>query len=334
VRGALAVVAVVGAAIPLAWAGNALQVSPAEARQHEPGSATSNCPAYLIIDSRGSGELPGAISRPGSRFFEEFQRLHPSEVVRVVANAYPAAGSWNIAGAVLKLPFGYHTSVVTGKTWLSGKIAAFERICPQTPMILTGYSQGAQVTADVYDGLRPGTRVLGAVLFGDPYFNSRDRIADRGDFKRGLDGVLGTRPIFELKGSVLSYCHQHDPVCQGPLSYVELARYRFSRHDNYDKLGEPEEAAQYFAPLLDCGDIAPGWIGKRWLVGIAGIRVRGVACNEVRQTIRELMTGPQKYRPRASWKGWVCGYRLTDEGLSDASCVRGETWLRFFYSAG
>jgi hypothetical protein len=93
--------------------------------------------------------------------------------------------------------------------------------------------------------------LVGAVLFGDPYFNNHDTTADRGTYQKGLSGNLGIRPVFSgaKRGHVISYCHEHDPVCQGPLSYIELARYRFSRHNNYDDLGEPEEAARYFAKL-------------------------------------------------------------------------------------
>ena len=105
------------------------------------------------------------------------------------------------------------------------------------------------MTGDVYHN-GPGRNVSGAVLFGDPYFNHRDRAADLGSaVGSGLDGLLGTRPLFGGRRA-LSYCHQHDPICQGPLSFTEIALYRFTRHSNYADLGEPEQAAQYFAPLL------------------------------------------------------------------------------------
>ena len=90
-----------------------------------------------------------------------------------------------------------------------------------------------------------------AALFGDPYFNNRDSYVDRGDFRAGLGGNLGTRPFFDAarRRHVLSFCHDRDPVCQGPLSYFELIRYRFSRHNNHATRDEPERAARYFAGL-------------------------------------------------------------------------------------
>jgi len=35
----------------------------------------------------------------------------------------------------------------------------------------------------------------------------------------------------------------------GALDVAEIIRFQFSRHGNYDKLGEPERAAAYFAAL-------------------------------------------------------------------------------------
>jgi hypothetical protein len=202
-----------------------------------------------VIDSRGSGEAAGAISPPGFKFFQEFQRLHPSAFVRLVANDYPAAGGFSLVGAAVKVPLAYHASVVTGKNWLSRTISTTATTCPQTKMFLTGYSQGAQVTADVYqNGSTP--HVLGIALFGDPYFNSDDAIADRGSFRLGRHGGLGTRPLFSSasRGHVLSYCHDRDPVCQEPLGPLDY-RFLFRFHDNYDKLGEPALAAAQFTRL-------------------------------------------------------------------------------------
>jgi hypothetical protein len=53
------------------------------------------------------------------------------------------------------------------------------------------------------------------ILFGDPYFNGGDRKHDSGSFSGRRDGVLGKRPAFNTSALVRSYCHSHDPVCQG-----------------------------------------------------------------------------------------------------------------------
>jgi len=217
----------------------------------------SGCADYVVIDSRGSG-APRGLSGPGLAFYKAFRaeilRRDGRAVVRSQQNPYPAWGSIpSFVAALANLPLRYHRSVSEGKRELRAIIGSLlaDEDCPDTRLILTGYSQGAQVAGDVAQE-RPSRRIIGVVLFGDPHFNSRDAGAARGDFERGLDGALGTRPVFAgwLRGRALSYCHKHDPVCQGPLSYYELARYRFSRHTNYDKLGEPEEAAKFLARFV------------------------------------------------------------------------------------
>ena len=218
------------------------------ALQSAQGSLRSQCVPYVIIDTRGSGEPQETLSPPGAWFRAEWERLHPSTSVVTFKNPYPAVGAWSFPGAGIKLPGAYNKSVVAGKTWLGQELSRLASNCRgQTKILLTGYSQGAQVTADV---VQQGTvsDVFGVVLFGDPYFNSRDEV-DRGDFERGRNGVLGRRPLFRapLRKQVLSFCHDHDPVCQGPLHNGE---YGTSQHKTYDKLGEPEEAAELLAADL------------------------------------------------------------------------------------
>ena len=161
--------------------------------------------------------------------------------MKVIANTYPAKGNFSLLGAALHTGGSYYSSVVQGKDWLSNEIATIGARCPSAKMILTGYSQGAQVTADVYQN-GSTSHVLAVVLFGDPYFNSRDSRVDRGNFRVGPKGGLGSRPKFN-GGHVLSYCHANDPVCQFGSNPIAL----FTNHSNYDKLNEPAQAAQAVA---------------------------------------------------------------------------------------
>ena len=173
-------------------------------------------------------------------------------------------GAWSFAGAFLQLPRGYHNSVAEGTRSLRETLAREAGPCgPATKFYLTGYSQALrQAAADVFQrgasytthywGGASLLNIVGVALFGDPYFNSFDGVVDRGSFVRGLDGNLGTRPVFDRvrRPHVMSFCHRFDPVCQGgALTGAEVALFRFSRHNNYDELGEPERAARYFAKL-------------------------------------------------------------------------------------
>lgn len=123
--------------------------------------------AHTVIDSRGSGEnnivhghvIP-EISPPAASFASELRHEHPSSSVSLISNPYPAVGLWgsvreviNLIGAGLGVgPLGaYHASVVAGENWLRTEIQNQVNTCGgRTNLILIGYSQGAQVTGDVY----------------------------------------------------------------------------------------------------------------------------------------------------------------------------------------
>jgi hypothetical protein len=131
----------------------------------------------------------------------------------------------------------------------------FSQTCPSAQIVLTGYSQGAQVTADVYQNMTQ-QHVAGVVFFGDPYFNSKDAIVDRpsmGGYKAGRNGALGARPLFGMSvpwaSVVLSYCHMNDPVCQSPHDAVDLAQSRVSHHRGYER-GDAQDAVRHFSALL------------------------------------------------------------------------------------
>jgi hypothetical protein len=220
------------------------------------GSPSSGCPSYMVIDSRGSGEAAGIISPPGKAFAAEFETLHRPARIAVLANPYPAVsilGGWrevlNLLGAKLGIgPLGaYHGSVVAGEKWLQSNIAFETGTCPSTKLLLTGYSQGAQVTGDVYQrdiSSVERQHILAVVLFGDPYFDSSDSANDRGNFAHdGRGGILGVRRSFHGDSRVVSYCHLHDPICQHP-TIVGFLKYHLKQHTNYTPDGVA--AAKHF----------------------------------------------------------------------------------------
>ena len=161
---------------------------------------------------------------------------------------YPAVSVKSLTGlrAISRAGGAYHKSVVKGKDWLRRHIKRKIDNCRgKTLVVLTGYSQGAQVVGDVYQELeRKGMaqHVFGMVLFGDPKFNPKPagRGSSQGKWRHTYrSGALGPRPVYgRYRLRVRSYCHKHDPVCQDGGS-VNL-----SDHSNYAKTGasEPGEA--------------------------------------------------------------------------------------------
>jgi hypothetical protein len=215
--------------------------------------APLKCPDVLVIDSRGSGEPAGSLSPPAQTFVESLRQLRPNANIQAFDNPYPAVsitGGWrqilNLAGAKFPLPKlgAYNDSVKDGRASLDRLVPREVNACPKTKIVLTGYSQGAQVAADYSQ--QNAKLVDGLLLFGDPKFNAHDT-GDRGGFKKQLHGALGERAPYDTL-LALSYCHQHDPVCQ--FSTGDLKKYGTAKHKNYNKLGEPQAAARYFADQL------------------------------------------------------------------------------------
>jgi hypothetical protein len=242
---------------------------PAPAPAPAVAPAAPSCPKYMLVDSRGSGETKGVFSPPAEEFavaFEGALGLYGQHAVQYKSNPYPAVSvfGWypgdianGIGAFIHKSDLGaYHDSVDDGegdltkiiKTQLGGGCAS------QTKIILLGYSQGAQVSGDVYQGLSPteASHVGAVVLFGDPLYNHRDKVADQAT--RDLDGALGTRPAFRASKAtdVLSYCNEKDPICQWRLPTATLAAKRLTEHKKYwgDSSSPAEVAARAVAKFV------------------------------------------------------------------------------------
>jgi hypothetical protein len=243
------------------------------------GDYSASCPTYLIIDSRGSGTTGGSVSPPGMALAYALHKMvWGAATVEILSNDYPAVGiiptleeilrslslnpsggaaeiaairdALNGVGALARISRigAYHDSVLRGEDDLRQRITSAIQTCGSsgTTFGLTGYSQGAQVTADVYQSLpiAQRRRIALVVLFGDPRYN-HSSFADI--YKRDNNGILPVRGEFpaDTRGKVLSYCHARDPICQG---LGQFALHLTGAHNTYAKLDEPKRAARYFLP--------------------------------------------------------------------------------------
>lgn len=242
----------------------------------------SGCVSVYLIGSRGSGEEPAghdAYRGLGPEVYQFSARfaadVRPAgRTYGYLANPYPAVAispgganadgwMWNLAGLVAKLPLGdYDASAALG---VADVLAATRQVisaCPDTRVLLAGYSQGAQVSGDAYQLLTPAERahLLGLFLLSDPHRNASDLAADAGSASEG-PARAGARPLFPLAipEQVRSYCQAGDPVCDGPFHltgwHLTLNDHP-AKHLNYvtAKTGGttyPEQAADYFAGLAD-----------------------------------------------------------------------------------
>lgn len=249
-----------------------------------------SCPALGVISSRGSGETPGSagwdlgMGPPGLALARAFgSRVQGVEVTYNPPSGYPAVGK---VDAIFKLKT-YKASVRSGAAQLRAMMKSQRAQCGlRTTLILTGYSQGAELTGDVYLAdlsSRPADAALvgGVVLFGDPLFGLSDASTKQTGLQQSVhsklhhNGALTVHGPWHIgpphrfpartHGIVLSYCLIDDIVCQGtggnPFS---------GQHSRYQSSGFPADAAAWILSRIG-GEAKPDVIYRDKKTGAAGL---------------------------------------------------------------
>jgi hypothetical protein len=225
------VVAVLGVAVP--WAVVNADVGSA-------GASHAWCPKVILYNSRGSGQ-EAVSNSPGSELFRALRRRYGTGKVGEMENGYPAVRvTFPVLGRKipnLRLKH-YLQSVRSGVTSARLNVADLLHLCRQSYLVLAGYSQGAQVTRGALaklDGWER-ERVAAIVLFGDPFFDSREKkvVTYFPGGRRRRHGILARRRYprtihisSAYAGRTFSWCHWRDFVCQG------FGPIRKGQHGNY-----------------------------------------------------------------------------------------------------
>ncbi|MFN3003016.1 cutinase family protein [Mycolicibacterium wolinskyi] len=198
-----------------------------------PSANAAPCPDAEVIFARGTTELPG-VGPTGDAFVESLRSQLGAKTVNVYAVNYPATTDFPTA--------------VQGISDARARIVSTAANCPDTKMVLGGFSQGAAVmgfvTASVVpDGVSPvdvptpmppeiADHVAAVALFGKP--------SNR--FMRVLnDPPVVVGPHYEAKA--IDLCVQNDLVCdpQGR---------SFAAHNQYSEAGLVAEGAAFVARKL------------------------------------------------------------------------------------
>jgi hypothetical protein len=186
--------------------------APAAAPAAAPAVAASGsgCADVEVVVSRGTSE-PGTIG--SLSVVANAITKGTTRTVSTVGNPYPAS-------------FAFASSTPQGVTDLTSEITRQAAACPAQKFVLLGYSQGAIVVGDVLGGgsftaSKPlpaalGDKVIAAVMWGDPRFNSAEPF-DGGTFTKGVNGTFvrtaGSLKAFNAR--LLDFCLAADGVCQG-----------------------------------------------------------------------------------------------------------------------
>src|SRR3984893_16762737 len=140
---------IVGAALVAVWA---LSTAPAAMRV----AFADPCPDAEVVFARGTGEPPG-VGGAGQAFIDSLTAQVPGKSVGVYPVNYPATDDYVNSAKAGAADAGAHLQTMVGS-------------CPNTKMVLGGYSQGALVM-DLMSNDMPAQvadHVVAVALFGNP----------------------------------------------------------------------------------------------------------------------------------------------------------------------
>ncbi|KAO35080.1 cutinase family protein [Mycobacterium tuberculosis] len=163
-----------------------------------PVAFADGCPDAEVTFARGTGEPPG-IGRVGQAFVDSLRQQTGMEI-----GVYPV----NYAASRLQLHGG------DGANDAISHIKSMASSCPNTKLVLGGYSQGATVI-DIVAGVP-----LGSISFGSPlpaaYADNVAAVAVFGNPSNRAGGSLSSlSPLFGSKA--IDLCNPTDPICHvGP----------------------------------------------------------------------------------------------------------------------
>ena len=149
------------------------------------------CADVEVIFGRGSNEPPG-LGSVGGPFVDDLRARVAPRTVDAVAVDYPASND-------------FQSSVPAGIDAARALIESTAANCPNTKIVLGGYSQGAAIIEGATDAVSPEVdrHVAASALFGTP--------------RTGFAGALAGRPLPtlapQLAANSIDQCNEGDPIC-------------------------------------------------------------------------------------------------------------------------
>jgi len=184
-----------------------------------PPASAGSCPDTEVVFARGTGEDPG-VGPTGQAFVDSLRSRLGGRSMGVYPVNYPASDQWSTG--------------LDGIRDAGAHIVSMAGSCPNTKMVLGGYSQGAAVmgfvtSPAVPDSIPPdvdpatipkplspdlANHVAAVVLFGTPNVRAMN-------FLGQPQLVIG--PLYQAK--TIKVCAVEDPVCSDGIN--------FAAHDTY-----------------------------------------------------------------------------------------------------
>jgi cutinase-like protein len=194
-----------------------------------PPASAQPCPDVQVVFARGTGEPPG-IGPTGQAFVDSLRPRVGAKSLDVYPVNYPASDQWDTG--------------LDGIRDAGAHIVSMAKDCPNTKMVLGGYSQGAAVmgfvtSAAVPDGIDPATvpkpmdpavanHVSSVVLFGTPNVRAMNFLGEP---------PVAIGPLYQAK--TIRVCAPEDPICSDGMN--------FAAHDTYADDGAVIDKGAAFA---------------------------------------------------------------------------------------
>ncbi len=180
-----------------------------------PAASADPCSDVAVVFARGTHQDPG-LGNIGQAFVDSLTSQAGGRSVDVYAVNYPANDD-------------YHASAPSGANDASAHIEDTVTTCPNTKIVLGGYSQGATVINLASSEVPPtvADHVAAVALFGEP--------------SSGFSSMLWGGPLPTINplyaGKTISLCATDDPICSGGGNLVA--------HVSYIEYGMTNQAATY-----------------------------------------------------------------------------------------
>lgn len=207
-------------------AGHGPGAAPGPARSPS-STPTSMCPDIEVIFARGTDDTPG-LGTNGQAFIDALR---------------PQVGGRTLTSYAVNYPASYDfLAAADGATDATNHISTIAEQCPQTRIVLGGYSQGAAVM-DMLAGVPPLGNKIGDLGSAPPLpADLLPHIAAVAVF--GNPATKFSNPITRsvFGGKAIDLCKDGDPICS-------RGRNPFA-HNDYISAGLVQQAANFVAPLV------------------------------------------------------------------------------------
>jgi len=187
-----------------------------------PTASAEPCPDVQVVFARGTNE-PSGLGFVGQAFADSLRAQLPGRSVAVYAVNYPASDD-------------YLRSAAVGSDDASAQIQNVVAGCPNTGMVLGGYSQGAAVTELSMEALPAAVaeHVDAVALFGSPTSEFSKMLA-------GGAALPTVNPLYAAK--TIDLCITDDPICSPGANMMA--------HVSYVPAGMANQAAAFAAEKID-----------------------------------------------------------------------------------